>query len=241
MKTRFNIRQFIALLLAFILCAIITDNTSFAKSKEKSKLSDTSLTMWTNQSIDINMEHATSNVTWKSSNSKIVKIEKTSGQYNQEVSLETGNKSGNCTIKAKMKNKTYSCRVTVRKGNIIKKYSGQKSKTVLEKVIQKKHSIVVRYKMCAAAHKNCKCSPAEYGHSVQLEKYTDGKWSEVPMKVCVLFPCDLVIIPPETSISKAIHLEDYYDISKLTKGSYRLNVNVFYPHVKNPYVKFKLK
>lgn len=241
MKTRTVLRRIAAFLLAFIVGIAIMDTTSFAKAKAKPKLSDTSLTMWTNQSIDINMERASSKVTWKSSDRRIVKIQKTSGQYNQNVSLETGNKSGSCTIKAKMKNKTYCCKVTVKKGNIIKTYSGKKSKTVLEKVTQTEHSIVVRYKMCAAASKKCKCPPAGYGHAIQLEKYTDGKWSEVPMNICVLFTSEMCIIPPKTSISKAVNLEDYYDISQLTKGSYRLYVNVFYPDTKSPYVKFKLR
>lgn len=241
MKIGTILKRIAAFLLAFILGVTITDATSFAKAKAKPKLSDTSLTMWTNQSNDIRMEYASSKVTWKSSDKRIVKIAKISGKYNQSVSLETGNKSGSCTIKAKMKNKTYCCRVTVRKGDIEKAYSGKKSKTVLVKVMQNKHSVVVRYKMCAAEHKNCKCPPASYGPEIQLEKYTDGKWSEVPMDVYVMFPCVMYNIPPKTSITKEVHLENYYDISKLTKGSYRLNVNVFYPDTKSPYVKFKLK
>lgn len=244
MKTRFIFTRITAVLLAFILCVTFTDTTSIAKAKAKAKLSDTRLTMWTNDSSCISLERAASKVTWKSSNSKIVRIEKTSGKYSQDVSLETGNKTGSCTIKAKMKGKTYCCKITVKKGTIIKKYSGRKSKNVLERVVQTPNSLIVRYRMCAAIYDKKKDSPASYGESIRLEKYTDGKWNEVPMAVGVVFPCEacaLFVIPPQTSVSRAVHLEDYYDISKLEKGSYRLNVNVFYPDCKNPYVKFKLK
>lgn len=241
MKIGTILRQITAFVIAVALCVIITDTTSFAKTKAKPTLSDTSLTMWTNQDADLSLENASSKVTWISSNRKIVKIDKTFGKYNKNVSLKAGNKSGTCTIKAKMKNKTYRCKVTVKKGNIVKQYSGKKSKTVLEKVTQTKQSLVIRYKMCAAAHKKCKCPPAAYGHAIQLEKYTDGKWCEIPMDVDAVFTCEMHIIPPKTSISRTIHLENYYDISKLTKGSYRLYVNVYYPNVKDTYVKFKLK
>lgn len=254
MKTGIILRRITAFLIALVLCATITDTTLFAKAKLKPTLSDTKLTMWTNDIRYISLENASSEVTWKSSNKNIVKIEKTSEKYGQEISLETGNKTGSCKITAKMKNKTYCCNVTVKKGTIIKKYTGKKSKTVLEKVTQKKKSITIRYKMCAAKYKNCKCAPAAYGNAIRLEKYTDGKWSEVPMNVCMNvpcvdrlpdtympYPCMLCIIPPKTSISKEVHLEEYYDISQLTKGSYRLDVNVLYPHVKSSYVEFKLK
>lgn len=254
MRTETILKRMAAALLVLVLCVTMTDMTSFAKAKTKPGLSDTSLTMWTNNSSFIYLEKATSKVTWKSSDKRIVKIEETFGKYKDEVSLQTGNRSGSCIITAKMKNKTYRCKITVKKGDIIKKYSGKKSKTVLEKITQKKKSIIIRYKMCAAAYKKSKCAPAGYGYETRLEKYTDGKWVEIPMNVnmafpCgdvlpgtdVVFPCEWIVIPPKTSISKEIHLEDYYDISQLTKGSYRLDVNVSYPHVKSPYVNFELK
>ena len=241
MKTGTILRRITAFVIALALSITITDTVSFAKTKAKPTLSDTKLTVWTNEDLDLSLENASSKVTWKSSNSNLARIDKTFGTYHQNVSLKTGNKSGPCTIKAKIKNKTYSCKVTIKKGNIVKKYSGKKSKTVLEKVTQTKQSLVIRYKMCAAAHKKCKCPPAAYGHAICLEKYSDGKWREVPMSANVMFTCEMCIIPPKTSISKAIHLEKYYDISKLTKGSYRLYVNVYYPDAKNSYVTFKLR
>lgn len=243
MKTGTILRRVAAVLAALILCAAITDTTSFAKAKAKPTISDTNVTMNTNEDYCISLERASSKVTWKSSNSKIVKIEETFGKYAQNVSLETGNRTGSCTIKAKMKNKVYYCKITVKKGVIIKKYIGKKSKNVLEKVTQTKQSIIIRYKMCAASYNKKKGSPAAYGHAIQLEKYINGKWRSVPMSLDMNVPCEtceMCIIPPQTSISRAIHLEQYYDISKLAKGSYRLNVNVFYPDVKNPYVRFKL-
>lgn len=254
MKTENILRRIAAALIALTLCVTITDTTSFAKSKANPVISDKNLTMYTNETNYIDLENASSKVTWKSSDKSIVKIGKTSGKYKEEVSLETGNKSGTCTINAKMNHKTYTCRVTVKKGDIVKKYSGKKSKTVLEKLTQKKKSIVIRYKMCAAAYDRYKCGPAAYGYSLRLEKYTDGRWNEIPMNVAmafpcgdvlpgtkIAFPCEMHVIPPKTSVSREIHLENYYDISQLTKGSYRLNVNVFYPHTKSPYVNFILK
>ncbi len=177
-----------------VLCITITDTTSFAKSKAKPTISDTKVTMNTNEEYCISLDRASSKVTWKSSNRKLVKIE-----------------------------------------------NGKKSKNVLEKVTQTKQSLMIRYKMCAASYHPKNGSPAAYGNAIQIEKYSNGQWHEVPMKIGIVFPCPMFTIPPQTSIRKAIHLETYYDISKLTAGSYRLNVNVFYPDVTNPYVKFKLK
>ena len=152
MKIGTILRQITAFVIAVALCVIITDTTSFAKTKAKPTLSDTSLTMWTNQDADLSLENASSKVTWISSNRKIVKIDKTFGKYNKNVSLKAGK-----------------------------------------------------------------------------------------MDVDAVFTCEMHIIPPKTSISRTSHLENYYDISKLTKGSYRLYVNVYYPNVKDTYVKFKLK
>lgn len=241
MKTGTILRRIATFLIALVLCVTITDTTSFAKAKAKAKITDTKITMWTNDNSYIRLKNASSKVTWKSSNKSIVKIEETSGKYGQEVSLKTGNKTGSCKITAKMKNKTYHCKVTVKKGIIIKKYSGKKSKTVLEKVTQTKQSLIIRYKMCAAAYNKKKCEHAGYGPGIRLEKYTDGKWSKVPMNVDVAFPCVWYTIPSQTSISQEFHLENYYDISQLLKGRYRLDVNVFYPDVKSSYVEFKLK
>lgn len=194
MKTRTILRRIITILISLVLCITITDTTSFAKSKAKPTISDTKVTMNTNEEYCISLDRASSKVTWKSSNRKLVKIE-----------------------------------------------NGKKSKNVLEKVTQTKQSLMIRYKMCAASYNPKKGSLAAYGNAIQLEKYSNGQWHEVPMKLCIVFPCPMFTIPPQTSIRKAIHLETYYDISKLTTGSYRLNVNVFYPDVTNPYVKFKLK
>lgn len=240
MKTGTILRRIAAFMMAFVLCVTITDTTSFAKETLKPLLSDSKLTMKTNESTYVTLERPSSKVVWKSSNPKLVKIKKVFGKYSMDAVLETGNRTGSCKIKAKMKNKTFSCKVTVKKGDIIKKYSGKKSKTVLEKVTQTKKSVVVRYKMCSADIK-CKCPPASYGRVIRLEKYTDGKWREIPMSADLVFPCVLYTIRPKTSVSKAIHLENYYDISKLTKGRYRLYVDVTYRDVKDPYVEFKLK
>ncbi len=194
MKTRTILRRIITILISLVLCITITDTTSFAKSKAKPTISDTKVTMNTNEEYCISLDRASSKVTWKSSNRKLVKIE-----------------------------------------------NGKKSKNVLEKVTQTKQSLMIRYKMCAASYHPKNGSPAAYGNAIQIEKYSNGQWHEVPMKIGIVFPCPMFTIPPQTSIRKAIHLETYYDISKLTTGSYRLNVNVFYPDVTNPYVKFKLK
>ncbi len=194
MKTRTILRRIITILISLVLCITITDTTSFAKSKAKPTISDTKVTMNTNEEYCISLDRASSKVTWKSSNRKLVKIE-----------------------------------------------NGKKSKNVLDKVTQTKQSLMIRYKMCAASYHPKNGSPAAYGNAIQIEKYSNGQWHEVPMKIGIVFPCPMFTIPPQTSIRKAIHLETYYDISKLTTGSYRLNVNVFYPDVTNPYVKFKLK
>lgn len=242
MKTGTILRRVGAFLIALVLCVTIADTASFAKSKAKPTLSENGITMWTNEfGYYISLKNAYAKVTWKSSNQNIAKIEKISGKYGQEVFLKTGNKTGSCKITAKMKHKTYCCKVTVKKGILIQKYSGKKSKNVLEKVTQTKKSIAVRYKMCAAAYNKKKGILASYGHAIRLEKYTDGNWRKADGLSHAPSTCELYVILPKTSVSREVRLESYYDISQLTKGRYRLYVNVFYPDVKAPYVEFELQ
>ena len=75
MKTRTILRRIITILISLVLCITITDTTSFAKSKAKPTISDTKVTMNTNEEYCISLDRASSKVTWKSSNRKLVKIE----------------------------------------------------------------------------------------------------------------------------------------------------------------------
>ena len=48
MRTKNFVKRMTAALLALALCVTMAETTSFAKAKAKPKLSDTTLTMWTN-------------------------------------------------------------------------------------------------------------------------------------------------------------------------------------------------
>lgn len=95
-------------------CVSSTSNIVDAKSKVK--LSSTKISMTVKQKKSIRLKGVKGKkVKWSTSNKKIVTI-KTSGKNKKKCTL-TAKKSGNTTVSAKYRGKTYKCKVTVKAKN----------------------------------------------------------------------------------------------------------------------------
>ncbi|HCT91298.1 MAG TPA: hypothetical protein DF613_07955 [Lachnospiraceae bacterium] len=83
------------------------------------KLSQTTLTIYPNMSKQLKLDSATSDVTWSSTDSKLVSILGSRGTNQETVTIKSGNKTGSCKIKAELNGKTFTCKVTVKKDSNI--------------------------------------------------------------------------------------------------------------------------
>lgn len=91
----------------------ISGTPNVVNAKSKVKLSSTKVSMTVKQKKSISLKGVKGKkVKWSTSSKKVVTI-KTSGKNKQKCTL-TAKKSGNATIKAKYRGKTYKCKVTVK-------------------------------------------------------------------------------------------------------------------------------
>lgn len=91
----------------------ISGTPNVVNAKSKVKLSSTKVSMTVKQKKSISLKGVKGKkVKWSTSSKKVITI-KTSGKNKQKCTL-TAKKSGNATIKAKYRGKTYKCRVTVK-------------------------------------------------------------------------------------------------------------------------------
>ena len=91
----------------------ISGTPNVVNAKSKVKLSSTKVSMTVKQKKSISLKGVKGKkVKWSTSSKKVLTI-KTSGKNKQKCTL-TAKKSGNATIKAKYRGKTYKCRVTVK-------------------------------------------------------------------------------------------------------------------------------
>ena len=111
---RKGFKKSICTLLALSLTLGCVNSTSnIVDAKSKVKLSSTKVNMTVNQKKSISLKGIKGKkVKWSTSSKKVVAI-KTSGKNKQKCIL-TAKKSGNATIKAKYRGKTYKCKVVVK-------------------------------------------------------------------------------------------------------------------------------
>lgn len=111
---RKGFKKSICTLLALSLTLGCVNSTSnIVDAKSKVKLSSTKVNMTVNQKKSISLKGIKGKkVKWSTSSKKVVSI-KTSGKNKQKCTL-TAKKSGNATIKAKYRGKTYKCKVVVK-------------------------------------------------------------------------------------------------------------------------------
>lgn len=200
------------------------------------KISKEKVTMYTNESRKIKIMNTSSKVTWYSTNKKIVQVADTSGKKNQIATIETGNKTGTCTIKAKVNNKVYKCKVIVKKEIPQREYTGNTSKLSLAKMNLSDSALSLKIKMSNASKKE-----KYYGVGFFIQKYVNGKWETLEMKDDFLFPAIAYIIPPKTSVDKTFSVTSYYDRSLFTTGKYRIHVECNCVKKSNQYVVFSIK
>ena len=79
----------------------------------KTALSKKSVTITAGSRKVVKLKNVSKKVVWKSSNSKIARVVKTKGKYRNTAAIK-GLKKGKAIISAKVGNKTYKCRVTVK-------------------------------------------------------------------------------------------------------------------------------
>lgn len=175
------------------------------------------------------------NVTWRTSNSKIAKITKKSGKKNMKVTIVSGKKTGSCLIRADAGNKVYKYRVTVIDKPTSGDYFGKKSKITLVKAKKTGTSFTVRFRVCNAFNWT-----EDYTSAFELRKYRKGKWYTVPMERAYIYVSLRFPFPEKTSYTTTYDLTKYYDLSKLTKGKYRLYLDYSMVPGAKCYVEFKL-
>ena len=114
---RKGFKKSICTLLALSLTLGCVNSTSnIVDAKSKVKLSSTKVSMTVKQKKSISLKGVKGKkVKWSTSSKKIVTI-KTSGKNKKKCTL-TAKKSGNATVSAKYRGKTYKCKVTVKAKN----------------------------------------------------------------------------------------------------------------------------
>ncbi len=193
------------------------------------------VTLETGSRQELVIKKPTKNVTWRTSNSKIAKITKKSGKKNAKVTIVSGKKTGSCLIRADAGDKVYKYRVTVTDKPTSGDYFGKKSKITLVKAKKTGTSFTVRFRVC-----NASSWTEDYTPAFELRKYRKGKWYTVPMERMHTYYAMRLPFPEKTSYTTTYDLTKYYDLSKLTKGKYRLYLDYsVVPDVKC-YVEFKL-
>lgn len=111
-----KVKRFLkTLLLSLVFVFVMT-----GMSSEAATLSTKKATLKVGQTKTLTVKSAESKVKWTSSNSKIVKIKKTTGKKKNKVTLQAL-KAGTATIKAKVDGKTLKVKVTVKKFTVNKK------------------------------------------------------------------------------------------------------------------------
>ncbi|MEE3468418.1 MAG: S41 family peptidase [Eubacterium sp.] len=109
-----NGRRVLAVTMAGMLTiGSIATGTADASAAAKVKLSATSLTLKVGQKTTLKLKNATGKVTWKSSKKAVATVS-TKG-------VVTGKKAGSAKITAKNNSKSYTCKVTVKKIDTVKK------------------------------------------------------------------------------------------------------------------------
>ncbi len=117
-----NVKKKICTIMTFLLLASMLVTGMSSQAASKIKLSKTKLSLGVGESTTLKLVNAKGNITWSSSNSKIVSVTK-KGKV-------TAKKAGTVKITAKYKNKKYTCKVTAK---VIKLNKSKLSLTVGKK------------------------------------------------------------------------------------------------------------
>lgn len=122
--------------------------------------------------------------------------------------------------------------------NVCKYHKKQKSGVKVTKVKAGKKKVTVKVKIT-----NRKNKEIYYGESFYVKKYVDGKWKKLSFDKSrgeIGFIAIAYVLPQKSSAYKTYNLFFYYSKKDLTKGKYRIYIDVSLKK-KNRYASFKIK
>lgn len=122
--------------------------------------------------------------------------------------------------------------------SVCKYQKKQRSGVRVSKVKAGKKKVTVKVKIT-----NRKKTDIYYGESFCVKKYVDGKWKKLSFdksKGEIAFVDIAYVLPPKSSAYKTYNLSFYYSKKDLTKGKYRIYVDVDLKK-KNRYATFRIK
>lgn len=209
-------------------------STNLKKATSNQKVKTIKLTMFTYSGYEMKVPKKLAKARWIVSDKEMVKVTKI-GKKGTQIGLDTNGKTGECTIKAKVKGEVkYKINLTIKKRIRERKYNGTKVKAVLLNFSNRTWILTVRLYNGSNKYK-------DYGPVYYLQKYVDGKWKNVPRQRGGVFTANMFTLHAHKSIARYYRLSDSYDTSKLTPGTYRLYVHYMTKKKSDSYVKFKIK
>ena len=188
------------------------------------------MNIYTNMSKTIKIADPLLKLKWTTSDSKIVTILGTRGKNDSTVTIRTGNKTGQCTVTAKLGKMKYKYVITVKKDAV-------NFRANLDKLTQTKNKISVKLLMTNNSKKSVTLS-----QSFKLEKFTKGKWVELKIRdgISIDMQKCITILAPKERVTSSYNISGWYKKADLTKGTYRIFVGSSYKAAYG-YAMFKLK
>jgi hypothetical protein len=183
-------------------------------------ISKSSISLYTEMSGQIKLKNANSDVTWISTNKKLVRIAESYGTYHEKVMVYTRAKTGTCKVIAKMDGHSYVCKVKV-------KDDGKLSRIKVEKAVKTGSSLRVSIQAVNKTKVIKKLS------RYSLEKFVNGKWQNIELENLVEPQILWSVVPwgsDQFDSSKWIFRKSFYmepkgELSDLSNGLYRLKFN----------------
>lgn len=221
-----------------VLCLVLTGMavTTVSAAAKKPQLVKQTVLITANGYQTVQMQNAAGKVQWKSLNTNLIRITKTTGKYSQNAQLKAADRTGTCTVTATVSGKTYPCKVILTKRGSVSAYTGKSDKITLEKLYVTPEDIKVLVR-----RRNGSKKELSYGVNYRVEKLVNGKWKKMTPHPNAAVPDIAVILPAKTSQTQEYTITDFYKRSDFTKGKYRLYVEAAYRGKPMSYVNFNIK
>lgn len=188
---------------------------TMVKAQAKEGVSARKLTLYPNMTKELKIQDPTEEVKWRSSNGKIVTIAGTKGAENRTAVLRTKKKTGTCTVTAKVGDKTYKYKVTVKKDTKV-------SRATLVSVKKKDKEINVKVRFSNRTN-----DEMGYGYPYTVERLENGRWKKMKPANNIAFIMPMIMIPKRGSTTETYTIASngkytLYATEDFTKGVYRL-------------------
>ena len=231
-------KKIISYILSVVLVMSIVISSSINQAKEKDAVCNTvktkKLIVYTYSGYDMKVPKNLVKAKWIVSNKEMVMVTKIE-KDGTRIGIDTNGITGTCTIKAKINGKVkYKINLTIKKRIREKKYNGKKVNA--SEINFSNRTWILTYRMYNGSNKKVRYSTSRY-----LQKYVNGKWKNVDYLPDYVDLGIINYVPAHTSRLGYYRLSDYYDISKLTPGTYRLYVHYSTKRKSDSFVKFKIK